>query len=83
MSDSHLASLDSFASLDDVYAYIDDHAIDYIGTLQRLLQQPSIAAQGLGMTETADIVKDLLSDLGFNPRLVDTRGGFPVVYGEL
>jgi len=35
------------------------------------------------MAETADIVKDLLADLGLDPRLVDTRGGFPVVYGEL
>jgi len=80
MSDSSLASL---ANLDDVYAYVDEHAADYIGTLQRLVRQPSIAAQSLGMAETADIVKDLLADLGLDPRLVDTRGGFPVVYGEL
>ena len=80
MSDSSLASL---ANLDDVYAYVDEHAADYIGTLQRLVRQPSIAAQSPGMAETADIVKDLLADLGLDPRLVDTRGGFPVVYGEL
>lgn len=68
--------------LQDVYAYVDQHANEYIAQLQRLLQQPSIAAQGVGMTETADLVKAMLDDLGFNPRLVDTRGGFPVVYGE-
>ncbi|MGI8405284.1 MAG: M20/M25/M40 family metallo-hydrolase [Thermomicrobiales bacterium] len=69
--------------LEDVYRYVDEHAADYTEMLQRLLQQPSIAAQGLGMAETAEMVKGLLDGLGFNPRLVDTRGGFPVVYGEL
>jgi acetylornithine deacetylase/succinyl-diaminopimelate desuccinylase-like protein len=71
------------ANLDDLYQYVDDHANDYIEMLQMLLQQPSIAAQGVGMTETADLVKGLLGNLGFAPTLVDTRGGFPVVYGEL
>ena len=68
--------------LQDVYTYVDQHADEYIAQLQRLLQQPSIAAQGVGMAETANLVKSMLGDLGFNPQLVDTRGGFPVVYGE-
>jgi acetylornithine deacetylase/succinyl-diaminopimelate desuccinylase-like protein len=69
-------------SLDDVFAYIDDHADEYISQLQRMLQQPSIAAQGLGMTEMAAMVEGDLAELGFEPKQLDTRGGFPVVYGE-
>lgn len=69
--------------MNDLYAYIDQHQDDYIGWLQRLIQQPSVAAQGLGMDETAGMVKGMLGKLGANPALYDTRGGFPVVYGEL
>ncbi|HVL25996.1 MAG TPA: M20/M25/M40 family metallo-hydrolase, partial [Thermomicrobiales bacterium] len=70
-------------NLNDVYAHIDAHAEEYIAALQRLLRQPSIAAQGVGMAETAAIVEEMLTGLGATPRQVDTRGGFPVVYAEL
>lgn len=68
--------------LADVYAYVDAHADDYIVMLQELLRQPSVAAQAVGMDETAEMVRAKLEAMGFSPRLVDTRGGFPVVYGE-
>lgn len=69
-------------SLQDVYSFIDEHADEYSASLQRMLRQPSIAAQSLGMTEMAAMVEEDLAKLGFTPRQVDTRGGFPVVYGE-
>ncbi|MGN6031410.1 MAG: M20/M25/M40 family metallo-hydrolase [Thermomicrobiales bacterium] len=68
--------------LADIYAYVDDHANDYIAMLQEMLRQPSVAAQNVGMAETADLMRAHLDTLGFAPRLVDTRGGYPVVYGE-
>jgi acetylornithine deacetylase/succinyl-diaminopimelate desuccinylase-like protein len=71
------------STLSDVYAYIDEHSDRYIAELQRLLQQPSIAAQGVGMAETAAMVEGMLKGLGASPRQIDTRGGFPVVYAEL
>ncbi|HWV23101.1 MAG TPA: M20/M25/M40 family metallo-hydrolase [Thermomicrobiales bacterium] len=69
--------------LSDVYTYIDEHKDDYIRQLQEMLQQPSIAAQALGMEEMANKVGDDLKALGAEPRQIDTRGGFPVVYAEL
>ncbi len=69
--------------MDDVYAYIDEHARDYISLLQQFCHQPSIAAQSAGMLEMAKMVEAELEALGAAPRLVDTRGGFPVVYGSL
>jgi acetylornithine deacetylase/succinyl-diaminopimelate desuccinylase-like protein len=69
-------------SLQDVYQFIDEHADEYIASLQRMLRQPSIAAQGVGMVEMAAMVEGDLAELGFEPRQVDTRGGYPVVYGE-
>lgn len=67
----------------DLFQYIDDHAGDYIAMLQRLCRQPSVAAQGVGMVETAAMVESLLGGLGARPRQIDTRGGYPVVYAEL
>ncbi len=69
-------------SLQDVYQYIEEHKDEYIASLQRMLRQPSIAAQGVGMSEMAGMVEQDLADLGFAPKQVDTRGGYPVVYGE-
>jgi acetylornithine deacetylase/succinyl-diaminopimelate desuccinylase-like protein len=69
-------------SLQDVYRFIDEHAGEYIASLQRMLRQPSIAAQGVGMVEMATMVEGNLAELGFEPRQVDTRGGYPVVYGQ-
>ena len=68
---------------DDISRYVDAHRDEYIGWLQRLLRQPSVAAQNLGMTEAAAIVQDQLTTIGAAPHLFDTRGGQPVVYGEL
>jgi acetylornithine deacetylase/succinyl-diaminopimelate desuccinylase-like protein len=69
------------SDLSDVYAYIDAHADESIAELQRLLRQPSVAAQGHGMAETASIVEAMLRSAGFEPRQVPTAG-FPVVYAE-
>ena len=69
--------------MNDLYDYIDQHADDSIAMLRRLLQQPSVAAQNVGMEATAALVKELLDGVGAEARLYDTRGGFPVVYGEI
>ncbi len=69
--------------LEDISTYVDDHADEYIGWIQTLLRQPSVAAQNLGMVEAAGIVQQQLDVIGASPRLIDTRGGQPVVYGEV
>lgn len=68
--------------MDDLFRYIDQHADAAVIDLQRLLRQPSVAAQGIGMTETAALVSAMLAGAGVSARQVDTRGGYPVVYGE-
>jgi acetylornithine deacetylase/succinyl-diaminopimelate desuccinylase-like protein len=69
-------------NLSDVFRYIDEHRDEYIASLQRMLRQPSIAAQALGMEEMATIVEEDLRSIGAEPRRIDTRGGFPVVYAH-
>jgi acetylornithine deacetylase/succinyl-diaminopimelate desuccinylase-like protein len=69
--------------VNDIFAHIDTHANEYIATLQRLLRQPSVAAQNVGMVETAGLVEAMLQNISATPRQYDTRGGFPVIYGEI
>ncbi|MBI3031412.1 MAG: M20/M25/M40 family metallo-hydrolase [Candidatus Rokubacteria bacterium] len=68
--------------MNDIFQYIDAHRDRFIGELGALLRQPSISAQGIGMTECAELVRRLMSEVGIQARLVPTAG-FPVAYGEV
>ncbi len=52
-----------------------------LAELFRLLAQPSISAQGIGVDECSGLVRDLLESSGFASRIIATPGA-PVVYGE-
>ncbi|GIP38697.1 peptidase M20 [Paenibacillus sp. J31TS4] len=65
----------------DVYEYIERNKDRYIGWLQDLCRQPSVAAQNRGMKEAAGMVEQLLRQLGGTAEQIPTSG-FPVVYGE-
>ena len=68
--------------MQDIFDYIDQHAQEYVQTLRVLCRQPSIAAQNLGMEETAAMVVDLLRQVGSDVRCFATAG-FPILYGTL
>ncbi|MBI5292892.1 MAG: M20/M25/M40 family metallo-hydrolase [Chloroflexi bacterium] len=61
--------------------YIDTHLEDSIAELARLCAQPSVSAQGLGITECAELVASLLRRRGFTVEVIATHGN-PVVYAE-
>jgi len=68
--------------MEKVLQYVDDHASEFIARLRTLCRQPSIAAQGIGMKETAAMVTEMLRHIGADARLVPTSG-FPVVFGQI
>jgi acetylornithine deacetylase/succinyl-diaminopimelate desuccinylase-like protein len=68
--------------MEDIYEYIDQHAEEYVEELRALCRQPSIAAQNVGMAETAEMVLALLHRVGADARLLPTSG-FPVVFGTI
>lgn len=53
----------------------------YLETLFRLLRQPSISTQGVGVDECAELVAKILEENGISARIMPTAG-LPVVYGE-
>jgi acetylornithine deacetylase/succinyl-diaminopimelate desuccinylase-like protein len=62
--------------------YLQGHPGEAQGLMERLCRQPSIAAQNLGLNETADLVQSLLDDAGFATRQLKVEGAPPAVYGE-
>lgn len=68
--------------MEKVYEYIDRNKDMYIKWLIRLCKQPSIAAQNIGMVETAKIVEEQLSYINAESKQVPTSGN-PVVYAEV
>jgi len=67
--------------MNDILTYIDDHLEDTVARLQAFCRQPSIAAQGEGMAEMAELVRQSLEQAGAEAEMVHA-GGFPVVLGR-
>src|SRR5256885_15023482 len=67
-------------TMNDVFGYIDEHRQQFIERLQWLCRQPSIAAQNIGIQETARMVAQLMEQVGVKTELYATDGA-PVVYG--
>lgn len=62
--------------------WIEAHLEESLAELGRLVAQPSIAAQGLGMEECARLVAAMLERRGFAVELAPAGDGPPVVLGE-
>ena len=60
---------------------IEERLEFWLERLTSLVNQPSISSQNIGMQECAELVKQILTEAGFNSRLIPTQG-YPVVYGE-
>src|SRR5581483_7506901 len=62
-------------------AYLEKNLDKSIAELSKLVAQPSVGAQNLGMKECAALVAEMLKARGFKVEIMDTPGA-PVVFGE-
>jgi acetylornithine deacetylase/succinyl-diaminopimelate desuccinylase-like protein len=53
-----------------------------IESLRRFLKMKSIAAQDLGMQETAEYLASAMQDTGLDTRMLTLEGAFPAVFGS-
>ena len=60
---------------------LSDNLDKSIAELSKLVAQPSVGAQNLGLKECASLVGGMLKSRGFLVEIMDT-GGAPVVFGE-
>jgi len=63
----------------EVDRHIESTLNSSLAELGRLCAQPSIAAQGIGLTECADLVAEMLARRGFSVQILPTAGS-PVVF---
>jgi acetylornithine deacetylase/succinyl-diaminopimelate desuccinylase-like protein len=64
-------------------AYVDANRERFLDELKALCAQPSIAAQGIGLEETAALVQDRLQRLGAQVQRFAADGSPPILYAEL
>jgi acetylornithine deacetylase/succinyl-diaminopimelate desuccinylase-like protein len=62
-------------------SYLENNMDRSIAELSKLVAQPSISAQNLGLKECAQLVAEMLKARGFSSTIMDTDGA-PVVFGE-
>lgn len=62
-------------------SYLEANLDKSLAELSRLVAQPSVGAQNLGMRECAALVAEMLNGRGFDVRIMTTKGA-PVVFGE-
>jgi acetylornithine deacetylase/succinyl-diaminopimelate desuccinylase-like protein len=68
--------------LNDAYAYVDANRDQMIADLQRLIRHPSISSSGFGVAECAELLSEMMDEVGIDARVMPTDG-LPVVYGEI
>jgi acetylornithine deacetylase/succinyl-diaminopimelate desuccinylase-like protein len=67
---------------DKLIDYLDKHPNKAQALLETLARQPSVVAQGVGMTEAADLVESMLRETGFETQRLYAEGAPPAIYGE-
>ena len=70
--------MSNYKSID---AYLEKNLDKSLAELARLVAQPSISAQNLGLRECAELVVKMLKVRGFKAEIMATDGA-PVVYAE-
>jgi len=67
------------SAFDQIDSYLEKNLDKSIAELSKLVAQPSISAQGIGLKECANLVADMLRARGFTAEVMDTEGA-PVVF---
>ncbi|MGZ3622822.1 MAG: M20/M25/M40 family metallo-hydrolase [Ktedonobacteraceae bacterium] len=68
-------------NLDDVFAYVDEHAQAFLARLIDYVRLPSISAYGEGIGEVAEYIAGVMREIGLSVRIMPTSG-WPMVFGK-
>jgi acetylornithine deacetylase/succinyl-diaminopimelate desuccinylase-like protein len=66
-----------------VFDHIDSNNAKSLDALKKLVRQPSVSAKGEGIEECANLVLEMLQDLGASPRILRVDDGNPLIVGEI
>jgi acetylornithine deacetylase/succinyl-diaminopimelate desuccinylase-like protein len=70
-------------SIKNAWKYATGHKEQFVESLKRLVSQPSVSAQNIGLKECAEMVRVQMAELGLQVKLLKVPGGPDVVYGTL
>lgn len=65
-----------------VHSHIDGQNAHDLALLERLVAQPSISAQNIGVQDCANLIVSIMADMGMEAQVVQTNG-MPYIIGEL
>lgn len=68
--------------MEEIFADVEAHFPEYLALLKRALGQPSIAAEGQGISEMAELLAEDLRAVGFAAEIVPTDGA-PVLLAHM
>ncbi len=66
----------------EVYRALDSRFPEALENARKLLRQPSVSATGEGVQECAEMVRQMMAEIGCKTRMW-SKGGHPLVVGEL
>jgi acetylornithine deacetylase/succinyl-diaminopimelate desuccinylase-like protein len=69
-------------NLEKIYKHIDANADDSVKDLVKLVKQPSVSAKGEGIEACANLVDEMMQQIGLSTKIFTGKEGNPVVYGE-
>ena len=67
--------------MDKALAYARDHREEALRDLQRLVRQPGISTQRIGMEESAALTRDLMASAGLSVEPYPIVDGSPILVG--
>jgi acetylornithine deacetylase/succinyl-diaminopimelate desuccinylase-like protein len=70
-------------TIEEICSRIDGDSTRIVEELRRLVRQPSISAQGVGLRECADLVMEMMAGAGIKAELLRVEGAPPYIYGEV
>ena len=65
------------------WKFAENNESKFVMDLSTLVSQPSVSAKKEGLKECAEIVRQMMNQLGFNAKLMEVTEGPNVVFGEL
>ena len=68
-------------NLQEIYTYIDTHREPHFQKLKKMLLQPSVSPQNIGVRDCAELLAKFYEELHCETEIFETEGN-PVVYGK-
>ncbi len=66
----------------EIHSYVTDSGDKFIEEFRIFLKQPSVSAQNRGVADCAKLLRDMMTNVGIETKIVPTKG-HPIVYGEI